>query len=174
MKIAFNGKICSGKTTTAEYLKNNNVKFEIFNFAGRMKEIATELFGYDPNNKNRELLQNFGSKIREINPNAWIDSLNHRIGEKQFVIIDDLRMENEYDYCKQNGFILVRLEVSTVVQEQRIKELYPNNWQEHLDRRNHVTETALDNHNFDYIINTDYISSINSKIDQLYFCNVKN
>jgi hypothetical protein len=173
MKIAFNGKICSGKTTTAEYTKIINEKFEIFNFAGRMKEIATELFGYDPNNKNRELLQEFGSKVREISPDAWIKSLDHRTSGKEFLIIDDLRMENEYEYCKKNGYIIIRLDVSPEVQEKRIKDIYPDNWKDHLDRRNHITETALDNYKFDYRINTDEIEKINDKITQIYFSDLK-
>ena len=45
MKIALSGKICSGKTTTAEYIKRIiPEKIEIFSFAGRLKELATELF----------------------------------------------------------------------------------------------------------------------------------
>lgn len=165
MKIALSGKMCSGKSTTAEFIKNYfNNYYQIFNFAGRLKELATELFGFDPNNKDRKLLQDFGEAIRNINSNAWINSLHNRTKNLKYIIVDDLRTPDEFVYLKDQGYLLIRLNVSPEVQEQRLKEKYPNNFEEHLKRRDHYTETALDNFTFDYYINTDYVPSINKQI----------
>ena len=165
VKIALNGKIASGKTTTAKFIKDYfNDNYEIFNFAGRLKELATELFDFDPNNKDRKLLQDFGEAVRSIKKDAWIKSLHNRTKNLEFIIVDDMRTPDEFNYLKENGYILIRLNVSPEIQEKRIKELYPKNYKEHLERRNHFTETALDDFSFDYYINTDDKTKINKQI----------
>ena len=44
MKIAIIGKICSGKTTTADILIGLNNDFQKLSFAGKVKSIAVDLF----------------------------------------------------------------------------------------------------------------------------------
>src|SRR5690606_16372196 len=58
MILAIGGKFCSGKTEVCEYLVKN-YHFVNINFADKLKEIATEVFGMKE--KNRTLLQKLGS-----------------------------------------------------------------------------------------------------------------
>jgi len=168
LKIAISGKITSGKTTTALYIKNKSSEIVVVNFAGRMKELATELFGFDPTKKDRKLLQDFGSVVREIDENAWVNSLHERTKGMEKVVIDDLRLPNEYIYVKKQGYITIRLEVSKKTQEKRIKRLYKN-YTKHLERIDHYTETALDDYEFDYIIDANDETKINEQIDSILF-----
>ncbi len=102
--LAISGKGQSGKTTTGDYIKSIvKDKFEGYSvdympFAGKLKQIATDLFGWDGDkelyynvtekfytsgesavdnkiveDKGRQLLINIGGKMREIRPSIWID-----------------------------------------------------------------------------------------------------
>jgi hypothetical protein len=51
------------------------------------------------------------------------------------LVIDDMRFENEFDYCQQAGFAMVRLDVSLGTQIARSAEV---------SRLNHPSETGLD------------------------------
>jgi hypothetical protein len=159
MKIAFSGKICSFKSTSAkivvEMLEHKTV---VLSFAKRIKEIASDLFDYDETQfKNRALLQNFGKAIRDLDEYAWIRSLDKQVKAltpATNVVIDDLRFPDEFIYCKQSGFVTIRLEVNENIQRGRIIAAYGY---EHLDRINDYSETALDDNvnNFDYVVDAN-------------------
>ena len=168
MKIAISGKCTSGKSTTAKLIKSLYKNMEILNFAGRLKELATELYNYDDNNKDRKLLLDFGNAIRTIDPLALINSLDKLANNLDSIIIDDLRLCNEYTYLKEKGYIIIRLNISTDVQLERLKRLYPKTWEEQAKRLNHFTETELDNHKFDYTFNSDNIEVLNNNILNLF------
>ena len=70
MKIAINGPMCSGKSTIANIIKEHNDRYSIYSFGGRVKELAFELFGM--RNKDRSLLINVASKMREIPDNQEV------------------------------------------------------------------------------------------------------
>ena len=166
MKIAFSGKIASGKSTTSLFISENIKKCEIVGFANRLKELTYELFNSDPNKKDRKLLQDFGLKIREVDPNAWVNALDKKIKDKENVIVDDLRFPNEFIYLKNKGFILIRLNISPEEQIKRIKLKYPENWEEHIQRINDKSETVLDNYNFDYNFCSDDTEKLNKIIKE--------
>ena len=64
MKIAITGKMCYGKTTVANIIKEYDNEYQIFSFGQKVKDIATDLF--DMQNKDRTLLTSIGQKMREI------------------------------------------------------------------------------------------------------------
>ena len=86
-KIAIVGKMCSGKTTIASIIKQMNSKYEIYSFGNGVKEVAQNLF--DMKNKDRSLLVNIASKMKEIDPDIWIKYLLKNI-KSEFCIIDDV------------------------------------------------------------------------------------
>ena len=69
IKIAFIGKMCSGKSFICQYLRSLQPEFEILSFASKIKDIAIELYGMEY--KDRELLQKIGSKMREIDEDVF-------------------------------------------------------------------------------------------------------
>ena len=109
MRIAFTGKAGSGKSTLADFC----VKiygFEKYSFAGAVKDVARELFGMTK--KDRSLLQAIGDTMRQIDNGVWINYVMNRIIAEGFedVVIDDLRYENEAQFLKLHGFLIVKLE----------------------------------------------------------------
>ena len=99
MKIAIIGKICSGKTTTADILIGLNNDFQKLSFAGKVKNIAVDLF--DMEKKDRKLLQQIGTYMREIDPDVWANYVVKQSKKYNYVVIDDLRYKNEYDLLKK-------------------------------------------------------------------------
>ena len=59
MKLAFIGKICSGKSFLSKQIADI-YDCKIFSFASKLKEIASDLF--DMQQKDRKLLQDLGEK----------------------------------------------------------------------------------------------------------------
>lgn len=174
VKIAFCGKMTSGKTTSANIIKNhlkkNGENVVILSFADRLKELAIELFNMDPNKKDRKLLQNLGQTLREFDKNVWINVVVNKINNLDsdvHILIDDLRMPNEYEVLKQLGFIIVRLEVSKQTQIERLINLYPSNYIDHIEKLSHCTENSLDNYDMDHVIDCNDITMIKNKLKQL-------
>jgi adenylate kinase family enzyme len=166
MKIAIIGKICSGKTTIADYLVQINPEFKKLSFATKIKEIAIELF--NEKNKNRLLLQQIGTKMREINVNVWVEYTINKSKKYDYVVIDDLRYKNEYDLLKINNYKIIKLIISDELQLSRLKTTYPNDWNSHLENLNHESENFIKTiKDVDLIINIDK-DNIYSLINNFY------
>ena len=159
MKIAITGKMCSGKSTIANFIQAQDNNYQIFSFGKKVKEVATDLFQMDPEKKDRTLLTSIGTKMREIDPDIWTKYIIHQTKDIEYCIIDDLRYQNEYEYLIKNDFKIIQLLVSPKIQEERIKKIYPDNFQDHLNNRNHISEKNefhwAENHLPDLIINTE-------------------
>ena len=157
MKIAISGKICSGKSTLTDKLIEIYPNLVKKSFAGKIKEMAIELFGMKE--KDRKLLQDIGTNMRLIDEDVWVKYIVNTSND--YVIIDDLRFENEARLLKENNWILIRLNISQELQKERIMKTYPHTYNEHLDNLNHESEMDiskldkyidldLDSENIDY------------------------
>ena len=155
MKIAITGKMCSGKTTLSNYICSVEPRFKIFSFGKKIKEVANDLFNMDPMIKDRSLLISIGQKMREIDSEVWINYVIRQTEDHEFCLIDDLRYQNEYDALLKNGFKIIQLEISPLLQEKRIREVYPDNCEDHLSARNHLSENNEFNSSPDLIIDSD-------------------
>jgi len=160
MKIGICGKICSGKTTISNYLIDSH-SFKKYSFGTAVKNLATEFFGMDPNKKNRILLQTIGQTCREILfPEVWIETTLRKIERDgtEFAVIDDVRYLNEFDILKKNGWIIIKIDISPELQIQRIKDTYPDTYQQHLNNLEHISEKEMDEidlEKFDLIIDSN-------------------
>ena len=160
MKIALLGKMGSGKSTCAKYLKEK-YNFEIHSFGSPVKKFAKEIF--NDNTKNRSLIQDFAQKVKEIDPNVWVNYLINNANFSKNIVVDDLRFPNEFEVLKANGFLIIKLDISKEFQELRLKTTYPDNFQTHLNRRNDISESFTD------ILENDYIYKVDSdNIENLY------
>ena len=138
MKIAICGKMCSGKSTLANTIKIMDDRYTIYSIGQGVKDIGTNLFGMKE--KDRNLLIQIGTKMREIDPDVWTKYIVEKTKYETHCIIDDMRYQNEYDILRKHGFVFIQLHVSNHIQEQRIKKLYTKDFQKHLDNRDHLSE----------------------------------
>ena len=138
MKIAIYGPMCSGKSTIASIIQENNSDYEIFSFGQKIKDLAKELFNMK--HKDRSLLINIADKMRDIDPDVWINYLIRQTKDHSHCIVDDLRYQNEYEALSKAGFKIIQLTIDPKTQEERIKKVYPKNYQDHLNNRDHLSE----------------------------------
>ena len=164
IKIGLVGKAGTGKDTVAAYLMAV-YGFKKFAFADRLKELDFELFG-PTEGKDRKRLQQFGQFCRSIDPDVWVKQLDKRIrGYGGNVVITDIRQRNELDYCKENGFVIVKLFCDDEIRLQRMKERGDIFKSEDL---NHETETQLDSFDYDYWIdNNGNFNALTTQVDYI-------
>jgi adenylate kinase family enzyme len=171
MKLAITGKMGSGKTSIAKYLVEK-YNFTKFSFADDVKLYATEIFDINIKIKDRKLLQQFATKMKEIDENIWIKRLDNKIKDKDIsdnIIIDDLRYPNEELYLISNGFKILKLDIDTELQNNRLKNTYINDFDIHIECKKHDSEmhTQFFYHDFYYFINTNTEKNIYKYIDNL-------
>jgi len=169
MKLAITGEMASGKTSIAKYLVEK-YNFTKFSFADDVKLYATEIFNMNMKVKDRKLLQQFGTKMKEIDENIWIKRLDNKIKDiSDNIIIDDLRYPNEELYLKSKGFKILKLDIDTELQNNRLKNTYINDFEMHIACKNHDSEihTKFFNYDFYYLININTEKFIYSYIDNL-------
>ena len=109
MRIAFIGKICSGKSYAAKYLQDNH-NFEILSFGEPVKKYATEIFNLKF--KDREIIQDFAQNIKKMDPDVWVNYLIRKldtIDDSKNIVIDDLRFHNEQCALRKLGFTFMYL-----------------------------------------------------------------
>jgi len=146
MRLAISGKMTSGKTTMAAKLMAIHPNFVKVSFADPIYDIAREYFNMQE--KDRDLLIHIGESFRARDANVWINAFLRKVDQLEaqgkWVLVDDLRLLSEHSALRKHGFKLVRLNVSSNEQERRLKNKYPETFQEHLTKIGHVTECALD------------------------------
>jgi len=109
--IGLIGLAGSGKDTAAEAL--GEFGYWKAAFANHLKQLAYE-FGWDgqKDERGRALLQDLGMAARRYNPNFWIEQLTwptksraHNLPQ----VFTDVRFQNEADYVRSIGGIIVRI-----------------------------------------------------------------
>ena len=140
MKFAIHGPMCSGKTTISNIIKKNDSEYKTYSFGGKVKDIASDLFKME--GKDRSLLINVASKMREIDHNVWANYLIKQIDveNNDKCIIDDLRFQNEADHLK-NEWLIICLTTPKEIRIERIKNIYKENSDDHIKNMNHISET---------------------------------
>ena len=78
--------------------------------------------------------------MREINSEVWINYVLKQTKDQTHCIVDDLRYQNEYEALSNAGFKIIQLKIDPEVQERRIQQNYPENYQDHLKNRDHLSE----------------------------------
>ena len=141
MKIAICGKMCSGKTTLANHIMRTFSGYQIYSFSQKVKELCTDLFNMKY--KDRKLLINFANKMREIDSDVWINQILKQTKDKDNCIIDDVRYHNEINALIKDGWNIIQLHVPYNIQNKRIMKTYPDNYHDHLDNINHISEQNL-------------------------------
>lgn len=117
-KILINGRAGSGKDTLADYLVNK-YGFKKVAFADGIYEIAQKYFGMKI--KDRNLLQQIGEKLREIDPLVWVRYAFSDAEKHDKVVISDCRRANEYAWAIEKGYLPIHISTDL---DKRIERLY--------------------------------------------------
>lgn len=173
MKIlCISGKAQHGKDTTANYLynelKDKGYKVMITHYADLLKFICSNMFGWDgkKNEKGRHLLQYVGTDIiRKQKPDYWVDFIISILelfpNEWEYVLIPDCRFPNEISRLKESGFDTIHIRV--------VRPNFDNGLTE--EAKNHVSETALDDVEYDFCLencgNKNYKNNIKELVEKL-------
>ncbi len=119
-------------------------------YGNLVKFICEKFFDSDgqKNEYNRSLWQKIGTDIiRKQNPNYWVDFIIGIVSmfpdEWDYVIVDDCRFVNELE--RWIGFNTINLRVN------RKNFISPLT----LEQQSHISETELDDYEFDYVINSE-------------------
>ena len=140
--IGISGKMGSGKDTLAKYINDIDPSFNVQQLIKSPdlhtqsgKKYYIEWLGMTA----RELLQKFGTAIREgVDSDFWVKLLLNN-SKNEDIIIADVRFPNEVKTIKEAGGIIVRIE------------------RKNIETSSHISETALDNYkDWDMTIINDY------------------
>jgi dephospho-CoA kinase len=164
IKLALVGKLRAGKDTAAQYL-TLFYDFHPFAFADPLKRYLHEIFPHVPREpKPRALYQAFGQKLREIDPDVWVNLTMHKIDEylrqytcdcsplKPRVVVTDCRQQNEYDRLRAAGFKFIRINADD---ELRIKRALEAGDDFTVHDLTHETELLVDSFDVDYEVNNN-------------------
>ena len=115
MRIAFIGKMRSGKDTAATFIKSE-YGGEVLKFADPLYEMMKSVYSIArlPYQKDRRFLQLIGTEWgRNINENLWVDLFEKRVEEVSEKISNiyctDVRFPNELERIQKLEFITIKI-----------------------------------------------------------------
>ncbi len=160
--FAIIGKICSGKSTYFETLRNameNEFGIKVYRvppFSDKIAEIARDLFGME--GKDRSLLQAIANNMREIDSGVWAKYLIRNIkryGAEPF-IAEGFREVSEMEIFRENfpGMIVLKIDVD----EKRRLEMHMAKYGKELTREQmeNAAETGIQDIKYDILVLNDY------------------
>ena len=116
--LALSGPRACGKSTIAKHLVNHHGYTRIA-FADALREIAkcaSDQFIVD-----RNYLARLGTTLREMLPRFLLDVISQKIARIDGpVVIEDIRLPTEFDFCKSIGAVTIRFEIP---REKQLKRL---------------------------------------------------
>lgn len=160
------GKSGSGKGEIAKMIEEFYIyklkKCVVTEYSKYLKLFAKELTDWDgiSQNKPRDFLQEFGSKIREYDKyfftKRMIEDINiYEIAGVDVLIIADARMPEEFEKLKENYDEVYSLLVVNQFAQSKLT----------IKQQSHITETALENYNeFDYTFANDNLQVLKDKV----------
>ena len=175
--ILISGKAEHGKTTAANQIKKTleeyGYKVVITRYAKYLKEIAAEYCGWDGNKDEagRTLLQQLGTDIirKRLNkPEFHVDRVCEDIeiasDYVDYVIIDDARYPNEiyYPLAKFGKEKVFTYRVNRTTEDGRP---FSNSLTE--EQKKHISETSLDNFNFDLSLDLSSLEEAKEKAEAI-------
>ena len=138
LRIAFTGKMATGKSLAASMVQEMHPGTEVLSLGSPIKDIARNTFGMTT--KDRRLLQIIGNTGRALGPLTWVNLLLAKVKAGKPYVVDDVRFEDEANALRKHGFTVVKLTATRDTRIDRIRSLYGEHAEEHLRRMDDVSE----------------------------------
>lgn len=169
LKIALVGKMRSGKDTVADILQEN-YSFNRIAFGDKLKEFAHMIFPHVPLDPKPRELYLFMNIMREFYEDVWVyhlaNTYNSIKNNSHGIVITDVRQQNELDWCKRNGFTVIKVVCDDAVRLNRIKASGDVHKEEYLT---HNTESSVDRLEFDdWIDNSEDLYALHEQVASVY------
>jgi dephospho-CoA kinase len=171
--IALCGRMRSGKDSVADYL-TQKYGYTRFAFGDGIRRVTRELYPqlYEGGAKPRALLQGFGQDARKYNEDVWVDDCFRRIEYARYedganfnVVISDLRQPNEIKRCREDGYVIVRVNCTDTLRIERAKALGDTFTRAELT---HETESHVDTFSVDYdVYNVGTLADLYAQVDAI-------
>ncbi|MCU6709326.1 hypothetical protein M6D81_11470 [Paenibacillus sp. J5C_2022] len=178
--IALTGPLRSGKDEIGNRLcqRHGYVRFA---FGDGIKDVCRRLypdrFADKAGNrkKPRALLQGVGQALRQFDEDIWVRQCFAEIEDSQGIaghygiveraVITDLRQPNEYERCRAEGFVIIRVKAAAGLRIQRAVESSDTFAAADLT---HETEQHTDGFDVDYeIVNDGTLDELYRRVDEL-------
>lgn len=120
--IGFIGLAGSGKDTAADALMFTHYRCS---FASRLKGIA-RMLGWDgeKDERGRAFLQDLGMAVRRFDEDTWVRLLREEVSPViQQLVFTDVRFQNEADFVRSVGGIVVRIVRPGIIAQNHESEL---------------------------------------------------
>jgi dephospho-CoA kinase len=176
VKIALTGKLRAGKDEVAQHLYIRH-GFDRVAFGDALKRNAHAVFPWiSDGTKPRALYQTYGQLMREIDPGVWVKhaeqavkgAIDFRVNtgaERIGIVLTDVRQQNEVDWCRSNGFTLIRV---TAPDEVRIARAIAAGDDFSVHDLCHETELSIDKFDVDFeVINDGTVDELKAQIDAI-------
>lgn len=172
-RIALCGKLRSGKDEVAAHIALKHAGFFRLAFGTALKDAYHGLFPWVPKDpKPRAGYQSFGQEMRRLyGDDLWIRHVARdvEILEKVYgcrsIVITDLRQQNEYEWCRANGFTIVRVTAPDAERLARARKAGDDFDESDLT---HDTEMHVDEFAVDYeIVNDGTLDELWAKVDDV-------
>lgn len=148
--LSFAGSLREETTETLEKIKNNDFVKPI-NMPDDLYTLLVEeskedkVDAYKRTNRMRQILQKYGTEYRrKEKASYWVDKLEETIirNKNKDICVTDARFKNELDMLKNQGFFLVKINISEEEQEKRLRNRDGNT----IKRINHISESAFEDY----------------------------
>lgn len=173
INIALCGRFRSGKDAVGAYL-TSKYGYTRFAFGDDLKRYYHELFG-GGDVKDREGYQWFGQTMRERDPDIWVrkcfDAITY-VNEVDDLfdvplrtVITDLRQPNEYERCRSEGYVIIRVSAPDAIRLVRAKAAGDAFDEKTLT---HDTESHVDGFDVDYdVVNDGTLEALYARVDEI-------
>lgn len=176
-KLALCGNLRAGKDEVANHLYIR-YSFDRLAFGDALKRIAHEAFPWvSEHPKPRALYQNVGQLMREVEPDIWIRHAERRVGgiidhrssydyvKHIGIVLTDVRQPNEYDWCRANGFTVIRVNAP---QELRVERANSVGDAFELNHLTHETESHIEGFDADFeVVNDGTVAELQAQVDKI-------
>lgn len=156
MFIGFSGKLGAGKDFFADMFFGQLLRCRKLAFADALKREAMDIYSLSfeevylqKSERSRKVLQEHGVGARATNPDHWVRRVEREMHVEQLrgvqhFLLTDVRFPNEVQWITSHGGVVVRIVAPERTALRATKEGGSPG--------SHSSETALDNHSFEYII----------------------